>query len=1014
MGSFIGKCLNNIEEILEFAAKYAVGKDLPSYCHLNTAIGLTDEDIARHPDLKSPYTLVTDQNSLVSCFEIQGCYEILSDEQFEEVVKNLRLKLNGYMRTYGHSLTFSFERDPNRAFDELMRLAEPQLKTAKRIGLNTEDIVISRIKRNSPLVAWEQNLLFVYTHTSVFSKEEIRHLNTERAKAMAKHKMPKINYGQNPAVYFSAMKMMHDTFIERIQTDFERSGIEGRKGVMLQLLSGHEAVKRIKIMTNRERTSQKYKPVLPGDRIIPRGREDKADYSDLVPPKLSYQICTQNIETEKEFIKSDNLVHGNLSMELGPQEPMPFTELFKSIRRDIPWRITFDITPCGLDQMKLKSVSLAFVGMLPSNKLIKKSFDDLKVKDKEDAVCSMKVTMSTWSGDLNQTKRNLADLEKSIQVWGVCSATSIHGDPVAIWAASIPGFTCKNPANRLVPPLTDALYMTPLQRPANPWGGEGNTILRTPDGKIFPIQQGSQIQDAWIELYAATMGGGKSVLLNVMNFATIHSAGNVRLPLMTIIDKGPSSLGLIQMVRDHLPENRQNEAIYLLLENNKQFASNQFDTQLGLRYPDSFQKSYLDSFFTLICADPITRSAPRETLDLISAAINIAYKDKAEINLNLYEETISEKVDKAIKQGRLREKKGDAWWSDATWWELVDLLFDEGFIQEAILAQRLAVPVLADLIRAIKHASIQDTFSTAKTDHGEPLINYVERRLRSAMNTYALFAGVTRFEIGSETRIVSLDIQNVMGDETPEGKLRTAVVYMFGRQLAAKNFFINEDNFLPLVSNRYLEYHKKRVQDIQNEMKIMAYDEFHNTGGQEEIVNALIRDAREGRKWGIRIAVISQLLEDFPKPLRSVASNIYVLKGGVLSDEEILSNEYKVSKDTIRLLRREATGPTSEGANFLAIFITKKGPVIQMLTNTIGPIEMWAFSTTKEDVAVRNKLYKLIGPIAARQLLAIRFPSGTARPELQRMRDESGDYEEVSVIERLVSKLELEYKALAV
>ncbi|WP_206666512.1 hypothetical protein, partial [Xylella fastidiosa] len=82
----------------------------------------------------------------------------------------------------------------------------------------------------------------------------------------------------------------------------------------------------------------------------------------------------------------------------------------------------------------------------------------------------------------------MASLEKSIQTWGTCQVTSVHGDPLAAWASTIPGFTTKNIANRMVPPLPEALYLLPLQRPATPWGDGGSFIVRTPDGKIYPIQ----------------------------------------------------------------------------------------------------------------------------------------------------------------------------------------------------------------------------------------------------------------------------------------------------------------------------------------------------------------------------------------------------------------------------------------------------------------------------------------------------------------------------------------------
>ena len=33
----------------------------------------------------------------------------------------------------------------------------------------------------------------------------------------------------------------------------------------------------------------------------------------------------------------------------------------------------------------------------------------------------------------------------------------------------------------------------------------------------------------------------------------------------------------------------------------------------------------------------------------------------------------------------------------------------------------------------------------------------------------------------------------------------------------------------------------------------------------------------------------------------------------------------------------------------------------QLLTSTLGPIELWAFSTTAEDARLRNNLYKELG-----------------------------------------------------
>ena len=84
--------------------------------------------------------------------------------------------------------------------------------------------------------------------------------------------------------------------------------------------------------------------------------------------------------------------------------------------------------------------------------------------------------------------------------------------------------------------------------------------------------------------------------------------------------------------------------------------------------------------------------------------------------------------------------------------------------------------------------------------------------------------------------------------------------------------------------------------------------------------------------------------------------------------------------ETARIaLKTRVHGPREGGATFLAQFSTKTGMNTQLLTNTLGPIELWAFSTTAEDARLRNKLYLKLGPKEARRVLANLFPSGSVK-----------------------------------
>ena len=55
-----------------------------------------------------------------------------------------------------------------------------------------------------------------------------------------------------------------------------------------------------------------------------------------------------------------------------------------------------------------------------------------------------------------------------------------------------------------------------------------------------------------------------------------------------------------------------------------------------------------------------------------------------------------------------------------------------------------------------------------------------------------------------------------------------------------------------------------------------------------------------------------------------------------------------------------------------------------MLVNTLGPIELWALSTTPADTALRNRLYDAVGFGEALRRLSRVFPQGSASKDIDR------------------------------
>lgn len=73
--------------------------------------------------------------------------------------------------------------------------------------------------------------------------------------------------------------------------------------------------------------------------------------------------------------------------------------------------------------------------------------------------------------------------------------------------------------------------------------------------------------------------------MNANNLGLVLSSGFRRLPFIRIIDIGPSSEGLIDLLREGLPPDRRHEAQFHALVNDAGWAVNPLDTQLGWRRP---------------------------------------------------------------------------------------------------------------------------------------------------------------------------------------------------------------------------------------------------------------------------------------------------------------------------------------------------------------------------------------------------------------------------------------------
>ena len=1000
--------LNNIEALIAWMSSHALGADLPAYCQLETAIGMDPDDprskemAALDPKGARPYILVTRSCSMLTVFELTGSMDVVGEAEFERITDDLRRSMTSYFQRAGHSVEFSFERDPDVVRQKVRNLMQPAYDTCARVGLELTDMLDDRGERVASLCSHESCYVMLYTHLSSMAPDELKREMERHKIGMKEHKVQPMLEAQSVTAILRGLLSRHETFIDAMERDFLHAKLH------VERMSTHHAARAIRVSYDRRRTDPKWRPVLPGDKFTPRKSRNESA-SDMYFPKFSEQMCSGKVNGDGDFVYINGEYHGSAYMEVGPQEIHDFMLLFNRVGKEIPWRIKFSIEPGGLDSSKMKNLAVSIIGFMgDTNKAIKRSFDALEAGQKDgECVVSVRITAATWGPDKKTCESRLSALVSAMQGWGVTQVSTDTGDPIQGLASTIPGFTDKSVAPRLIAPLSHLVRLLPLQRAASPWYEGGSILLRTLDGKVYPFQPNSSLQTAWIDLIWAIMGSGKSVWLNTLNLGAILSPGLKRLPLITIIDVGVSSSGLIDLIQNALPENRKHEAIYVRLKNTTDYSINPFDTLPGCRKPTAFDREFLISLLTAL-ATPVGQKQPYpNSSELGGMVIDEVYsKYSTNGSEKKYESTIDDIVDAAL------QKTGFVSDEHTTWWNITDHLYAHGMLRESRLAQRFAVPVLSDLIEALGSERIRSVFapsaeSQARVESGMTLIDAMRMVITSALRDFPIIASHTRFELNEQSRLVALDLEEVTRGAGEDGEKRAEIMYVFARQIAARQYYLPE-SIADLAPSMYHGAHQARYEDIKDEMKAICVDEVHRTAGKKSFRRLLSLDRREGRKHGIRVSLASQFMADFETDGESItesAFSAYIMNAGSPTSREEARKMFGLTASAITALERDVRG----AGKFLVWHQTKKGIVTQILHNAPGAIELWAFSTTAKDVGLRRRLYRRISPAKARQILAKEFPSGSAAPYLEARQAEQGAREDDNILDTVTNELVIKY-----
>lgn len=1001
--------------------------------HIISLLKLDIEDYCDIETIDGARSIVTMDGSMATIVLFNGTKSILGREQFERFIKLMNNSLSVYFQSRGHQLQIVFYRDLD-ARAPLEKNANQQHATADRLQLAVHHLIDESVDKYCNYVYDEICYLVFWSRPALLDSSESNLAHQATNEFRKENKWPSTKNAQNLLRPISYLKDRHNSFVSKVCDDLSSPEF----GCSIEILDVADAIRAIKQRVQPDYTAANWVSSIPGTTVPFRWKKnDKTnDLSEVFYPTLASQIMTSIGEIgstknpllpDPTTIRIGSRAYAPLVLDIPPREPQYFNSLFnslnraetrdKGVARALPYSISFMLESDGMSILMFKSIFASLLSITSEqNRNINLAVRALQ-EYRRDGGCIVKLRIAamTWSNTdpegIKELTLRKSKLWRTLEGWGNPRVIERTGNAMLAFQTNALALTTKHISNPAPAPLEDAIALLPLTRPASPFS-TGSTIYRSLDGKILNYQRFSSEQTTWISLIAGKPGSGKSVLMNNNNVECCLMPGLTRLPYIGIIDIGVSSSGFIQLIRDNLPEHLQHLAVYKRLQNSTRDCINPLDMPLGNRYPLPKDREFIKNFLSILVTPPERRDRPYEGMsNFVGRMIDMAYERKSDrlekATPETYKPGHNEIIDNAVQKINYHILPA------TTYWELVDALFSEGYVYEAEIAQRYAVPTLDDLVAVASSEEVEAEYGDTPAEGNRSLIKTFSLGVREAIADFPIFSSHTQFDIGS-ARIISLDLQDVATIGSDAAYKQTALMYMIARQSFMKKVAFSKED-MPYFQGIYSKHYEKLIDELVDENKVLCMDEYHKTGGHDGLTLQVMTDGREARKWNLEIILASQLMKDFGE-LTQIATSIFILDAGTEKTRQWLKENIGLSDVEESALTNYVHGANAHGATFLARFETKNATYSQLFTMTAGPMRLWALSTTAEDRKLRDMLYQAMPRPDALKMLAKHFPSGGCKKLVERLKQEMfadaefiDDDMESSIVERISKDIIKDY-----
>lgn len=932
-------------------------------------------------------TFVLNDGSLMTLLQVDGHKLLVGEQEFAQGIEGLHEGLKGVMGQPGHSLVFHYRYDPQDQRSS-QRCISGMRGTARAAGLDLDDLIDDWGTAVQSYTRGESMVWALITRPAALPPQARK--SAVKSRVQSNRQAPvSANYGAGQKINHALVDLFdrHEAFTH---ATLQTLG-SARVNVEAEILPVTQGLKMMRATLGPNVTGSEWRPVLPGDRIPVRYKDTSNGWEPdvLHYPAISSQLFHDDMElVDSRTLRWGNRLHRAITVDVPPQGAVNFSSLFARLTSpDYAWNLSIHLDGDGLGLLGWKS-AMASLLLLTSrvNRRFKNAVDELKAlaEIEGESIVRVRITARVEADTRKALEKGSSEVMAALQAWQACEVSIPSGlvQPVAA-AATVPGLLSKSPSGAAAAPLGEVVTMLPWVRPSSNIWATGMPF-RTGDGRAFPWVQGSSKQNAFIEIGIGPMGMGKSVNLNAINLAFLLTPGLVRLPWLSILDIGPSSKGLISAIQDALPESQRYLATYVRPRMDPaRYSINPFDLPVGTFEPLPLHRDFLTNFLVLL-ATPLNGSPNENAVGIAQAVIKSAYEAVSNnVNPHLYVPGTDADSADARHLDTMILKVGIPIDEHTSWYDLTRIFFEKRMTREAEIAQRYAVPTLPEVLNMARSEPMRQIY-------GESAVNEFWRFGMDAIESYPILGQPTRFSLG-DARVVSLDLDEVAIKGGDVADRQSAVMFMLARHILLSRFFIRDED-AAMIPEWSRDYHRERIDHIRQDPKRIVFDELHritrNSSAAKQILSDISTASRESRKWNLHMALYSQDPDDIPEEIAGLATTVFVM--GVSGSHQVAKRAddlFSFGETGRGAMMRRLRKPGRGGSHMIARFLVNGEPVIRHLMNTLGPVLLWALSSTTEDARLRDRLYRALGGTRTRQILARLYPGGTVKDLYERMRE---------------------------